>query len=70
MSFMVSENNYEMLGTSIKKIQESQRLLGRKCEFRSKKLLWEDQHYKTEEEWTHSNEMPTRCELKHLDLRF
>lgn len=67
---MVSENNYEMLGTSVKKKFKIPERLGRKCEFRNKKLLWEDQHYETEEKWTHSNEMPTRCELKHLVLRF
>lgn len=59
MSFMMSETISEMSGTLIIKIQESPRLLGRKCEFKSKKFLWGNHHYKTEEESTHINETPT-----------
>lgn len=70
MSFMVSETISEMLKTLIKKIQASQRLLGRKCEFRSKKLLWGNYPYKTEEEWALIKETPTRSELRNVFLRY
>lgn len=42
----------------LKNLQESQRLLGRNCEFKSKKLLWGEPTLQNGRRMDHINEMP------------